>query len=64
MGLMANKSHGINTNKVKPMWFHSMAEIPMVIEKVLIKNGITLHPSRVERKTRGGKAIRYKKEKI
>jgi hypothetical protein len=39
-----NPSHGITPGKPEP--FHSLLDIGAVIEKVLIKHGIVLHPSR------------------
>lgn len=40
----ANKSHGIVPSSPKP--FHSLLDVSSVIEKVLIEQGIVLHPSR------------------
>lgn len=39
-----NKSHGIVPSSPKP--FHSLLDVSSVIEKVLIEQGIVLHPSR------------------
>ena len=39
-----NDSHGIKPSK--PMPFNSLLDVGAVIEKVLIKQGIVLHPSR------------------
>ena len=40
----ANKSHGIVPSNPKP--FHSLLDVGAVIEKVLIEQGVVLHPSR------------------
>lgn len=40
----SNETHGIHPRK--PIPFHSPLELPAVIEKVLIQNGIVLHPTR------------------
>ena len=40
----ANKSHGIVPSSPKP--FHSLLDVGAVIEKVLIEQGVVLHPSR------------------
>ena len=40
----ANKSHGIVPSSPKP--FHSLLDVSSVIEKVLIEQGVVLHPSR------------------
>ncbi len=40
----ANEAHGIKPRH-KPMPFHSLMDIPVVIEKILIANGIKLHSS-------------------
>lgn len=44
----SNKSHGITPNAPKP--FHSLLDVGAVIEKLLIEQGIVLHPSRRMRK--------------
>jgi hypothetical protein len=36
-----NRLHGINPERPKP--FHSLMDLPVVIEKVLIAHGIQLH---------------------
>jgi hypothetical protein len=41
--LEPNDSHGIRS--ASPVPFNSIAEIPAKIEKVLIDNGVSLHPS-------------------
>jgi hypothetical protein len=41
--LEPNDSHGIPS--ANPVPFNSIAEIPAKIEKVLIDNGVSLHPS-------------------
>ena len=46
--LTKNDIHGIGQKK--PLPFNSLMDLPAVIEKVLIANGITLHPSRVMKK--------------
>ncbi len=46
--LERNRAHGINPQP--PVPFNSLAELPGVIEKVLIQNGITIHPSTRMRK--------------
>jgi hypothetical protein len=38
-----NESHGIVPGSPKP--FHSLLDVGSVIEKVLLENGITFHPS-------------------
>jgi len=43
-----NQSHGIDPANPKP--FHSLSELPSMIEAVLIKHGIKLHPSPRSRK--------------
>ena len=43
-----NKSHDIVPGSPKP--FHSLLDVGAVIEKVLIEQGIVLHPSRRMRK--------------
>ncbi len=43
-----NKSHGIDPQK--PMPFHTLMDLPAVIEKVLIAHDIKLHRSRKMRK--------------
>lgn len=40
----SNKSHGIVPTSPKP--FHSLLDVGVVIEKVLIEQEIVLHPSR------------------
>ena len=40
----ANKSHDIVPSSPKP--FHSLLDVGAVIEKVLIEQGVVLHPSR------------------
>ena len=44
----SNKSHGITSQN--PVPFHSLMDLPAVIEKVLIAHRITLHPSRRTKK--------------
>lgn len=44
----SNKSHGIVPSAPKP--FHSLLDVGAVIEKLLIEQGIILHPSRKMRK--------------
>jgi hypothetical protein len=44
----ANKSHGISTTK--PVVFNSLLDVGSVIEDVLIRHGVVLHPSRKMRK--------------
>jgi hypothetical protein len=41
--MQPNKTHGIKGRK--PVVFHSIMELPAVIERVLINNGIVLHLS-------------------
>ena len=41
VSLARNESHGIDPESPKP--FHSLMELPAVIEKVLIKHEIVLH---------------------
>lgn len=43
-----NRSHGIVPSAPKP--FHSLLDVGAVIEKLLIEQGIILHPSRRMRK--------------
>lgn len=43
-----NETHGIKPRGTIP--FNSLAELPAVIEKALIRNGITIHPSGKMRK--------------
>lgn len=43
-----NKSHGIVPGTPQP--FHSLMDISAIVEKVLIQQGIVLHPSRKLRK--------------
>ena len=43
-----NKTHGINPGK--PLPFHSLLDVGATIEKALIANGITLHPSQKMKK--------------
>lgn len=38
-----NESHGIKPNKPAP--FHTLLDLPGVVEQVLIEHGIKLHPS-------------------
>ena len=38
-----NETHGISPGSPKP--FHTLMDMPSVIEKVLIQHGIVLHPS-------------------
>jgi hypothetical protein len=45
----ANETHGIKSRH-KSMPFHSLMDIPVVIEKILMANGIKLHPSRKMKK--------------
>ncbi len=40
----ANRTHGIKPRSPAP--FHSLLDLPSVMEKVLIQHGITLHASR------------------
>ena len=44
----SNKSHGIVPGAPKP--FHSLLDVGAVIEKLLIEQGIVLHPSNRMRK--------------
>jgi hypothetical protein len=44
----ANKSHGISPKK--PLVFHSLLDVGAVIEKVLLENGVVLHPSQKMKK--------------
>lgn len=44
VSLEANGSHGIVPESPRP--FHSLMDIQSVLEKVLIENGIVLHPSK------------------
>jgi hypothetical protein len=44
----SNKPHGISS--APPKVFNSLLELPSVIEKVLIENGVTLRPSPKMRK--------------
>lgn len=46
--IKSNKSHGIVPGAPKP--FHSLLDVGAVIEKLLIEQGIVLHPSRKMRK--------------
>ena len=46
--MQPNASHGIEPHKPKP--FHSMMELPAVIEKVLHKHGVKLHHGTSSRK--------------
>lgn len=46
--LEKNKSHGIVPGRTIP--FHSLLDLPSVIEKVLIAQGITLHATRKMKK--------------
>ncbi len=46
--LTRNDIHGIDPKK--PLPFNSLMDLPGVIEKVLIANGITLHKSRLMKK--------------
>jgi hypothetical protein len=39
-----NNSHGIKPHNPRP--FHSLMDLPAIIEKVLIEHGIVFHPSR------------------
>jgi hypothetical protein len=39
-----NRAHGISSGNPKP--FNSLLELGAVMEKLLIENGVTLHPSR------------------
>lgn len=43
-----NESHGIEPSNPEP--FHSLLDVGSVVEKVLIKHGVVLHPSRKMRK--------------
>ena len=38
-----NETHGISPEAPKP--FHTLMDMPSVIEKVLIQHGVVLHPS-------------------
>ena len=44
----ANKSHGISGKKSQV--FHSLMDIGAIVEKVLLANGVVLHPSRKMKK--------------
>jgi hypothetical protein len=46
--VQSNKTHGIRPNR--PIPFHSTLELLGAIEKVLIQNGIVLHPTRKMKK--------------
>jgi hypothetical protein len=46
--LERNQSHEIQPSNPKP--FHTLLELPSVLEKLFIKHGIQLHPSRQTRK--------------
>jgi hypothetical protein len=46
--LEKNKSYGIVPGRTLP--FHSLMDLPSIIEKVLIAQGITLHATRKMRK--------------
>jgi len=46
--LESNAPHGISPKN--PVPFHTLMDLPAVIEKVLIAHGITLHPSRRTKK--------------
>ena len=48
LALSRNKSHGIVPGKPSP--FHSLMELPAVIEKAFIKHGIRLHHAPLSRK--------------
>ena len=48
VSIRQNASHGIAPGK--PKVFHTLAELTTAIEKVMAKNGLTLHPSREMRK--------------
>jgi hypothetical protein len=48
VAIEANKSHGIIPES--PVPFNSLLDVGVAIEKVLLKHGITLHPSRKMRK--------------
>jgi hypothetical protein len=48
--LTPNEPHGLKGSERLP--FNSMAELPLVIEQVLIDNGITVHPGPRERNYR------------
>jgi hypothetical protein len=48
VGIENNKAHGITSTGLKP--FHSLMDLPAIIEKLLIQHGITLHPGRVMQK--------------
>ena len=44
VSMQANKSHGIAP--IKPIPFHTLMDLPAVIEKVVMQAGIQLHPGR------------------
>ena len=46
--LRANPSHGIKSRRTRP--FHTLADMPATVERVLIDHGIVLHPSPKMRK--------------
>ena len=48
VSLEANGSHGIVPESPKP--FHSLMDISSALERVLIENGIVLHPSKKMKK--------------
>ena len=43
-----NESHGIKT--LNPLPFHTLMDLPAIIEKVLINHGIVLHQSKKMKK--------------
>ena len=48
VGLVPNETHGIDCRD--PVFFHTPFDLLHAIEKLLVKNGITLHtPERMER---------------
>ncbi len=48
VGMEPNESHGIVPESPKP--FHSLMDISSALERVLIENGIVLHPSKKMKK--------------
>lgn len=51
ISVQSNASHGIKARKPTP--FHSLLDLPSVIEEVLVQHGITLHADRRMKKYLG-----------
>lgn len=57
-----NQTHNIMSGKPEP--FHTLMNLPAVLEKVLVRHGVTLHPSRRMRKLMSTEPINKGSKKI